>query len=638
MRCVPALESVGCSARSSLCGEAVVLNGKTALTVRVPGRYHLCSDAGSAALLNVLPLPRPAFDCNATFGPLCPVAGIGALSAADVGLATDARLRVFLYDLPREYHAGMYSDALPKKIRLGRWCDFARTPCVPPMEGLHKWTRFALSKKLGGGFQSKQTFNAYGAWYHKMQNAADVPLLAKLLALAMVPGVRTRDPREAHLFVVPFLGGFRAKNTPWDTGKLDRHAMELKRRGEAQGQAGPPLMTALVGELAHFRQPEMQRRHLFLLTLECTHCLRRPCRTCHTWHKVNGTSRLAPQLQATLGPGRDTYGRARGAEEVLNIVVPANVMDLPLHPQWYTPLCGPQRHRGRRRLPLWATARRPAWARPGGNASGTEGDWAYRAPARDGSCRSSVASERPLLLFYQGAHADNSFRGRVLRELRRVVYGADRRNESRRASRGESGGAASPSALATPASDRPAAPPCKCADRCNCAARPRCCVNEGAGLAFFHVGSHWAPQPPLDWSQTVAWMQRARFCLCPGGDTPYTKRFFLALLAGCVPVVFAFPSYPKARQRFNWWQPGGPANDDMYPFANRINYSELVLELPPAHLDGFVERLRAVPDNVVEWKQRRIEEVRHSLIYDTSGAQAADAFTMVLRELIEKLV
>eukprot|EP00966_Prymnesium_polylepis_P086750 2008016-Prymnesium_polylepis.1 len=38
-------------------------------------------------------------------------------------------------------------------------------------------------------------------------------------------------------------------------------------------------------------------------------------------------------------------------------------------------------------------------------------------------------------------------------------------------------------------------------------------------------------------------MRRSRFCLCPGGDTPYTKRFFLALLTGCVPVVFKFDAY-----------------------------------------------------------------------------------------------
>ena len=204
---------------------------------------------------------------------------------------------------------------------------------------------------------------------------------------------------------------------------------------------------------------------------------------------------------------------------------------------------------------------------------------------------------------------------------------------------------------------------CDCGERCDCAARPRCCVNEREGVAYFFVGSHWAPRLPLSWVSTVEHMQRSRFCLCPGGDTPYTKRFFLALLTGCVPVVFKFEAHAHlasvaaagaagrvtaaATRRTrtahvtyagssSWWKDGGPPNDAALPFSGRIPYHDLVVEIPSGQLKGFVNVLRRVPHHVVEEKQRRIEAVRHLLLYDPSGARE-DAFTMVIRDLIERL-
>lgn len=46
---------------------------------------------------------------------------------------------------------------------------------------------------------------------------------------------------------------------------------------------------------------------------------------------------------------------------------------------------------------------------------------------------------------------------------------------------------------------------------------------------------------------------------------------------------------------------------------------------------------RRVPHHVVEEKQRSMERVRHLLLYDPTGARE-DAFTMILRTLIEQLV
>ena len=173
-------------------------------------------------------------------------------------------------------------------------------------------------------------------------------------------------------------------------------------------------------------------------------------------------------------------------------------------------------------------------------------------------------------------------------------------------------------------------------------------------------------------------MQRSRFCVCPPGDVPYNKRYFTALLAGCVPVLFSFRGQLGER---NWWKPRtshspctlhcmsalcsllrvhcvgtvwalcgycvgcrwkprkGPGQRDIDPFHAQINHSELVVEVTverEADIRGFLDRLRAIPDAVVDAKQRAIERVRHRLLYDMSGSRE-DAFTCVLRQLVAML-
>ena len=55
-----------------------------------------------------------------------------------------------------------------------------------------------------------------------------------------------------------------------------------------------------------------------------------------------------------------------------------------------------------------------------------------------------------------------------------------------------------------------------------------------------------------------------------------------------------------------------------------------------ADIKGFIERLRAIPDRIIEAKQRAIERVRHLLIYDMSGSRE-DAFTSMMRQLVTLL-
>lgn len=86
----------------------------------------------------------------------------------------------------------------------------------------------------------------------------------------------------------------------------------------------------------------------------------------------------------------------------------------------------------------------------------------------------------------------------------------------------------------------------------------------------------------------------------------------------------------------SWWKPKGPSNEGINPFAAEIDHSELVVEYSHAQIRGFIERLRSVPPEVIEAKQRAIERVRHHLLYDPTGARP-DAFSMMLRELVQVL-
>mmetsp|Transcript_47277 Transcript_47277/g.106577 ORF Transcript_47277/g.106577 Transcript_47277/m.106577 type:complete len:217 (-) Transcript_47277:54-704(-) len=149
---------------------------------------------------------------------------------------------------------------------------------------------------------------------------------------------------------------------------------------------------------------------------------------------------------------------------------------------------------------------------------------------------------------------------------------------------------------------------CACGNKCDCSSKPNCCVNRRLGVAYFYSKSHWLPVTPLSFSETIVWMQRARFCLCPPGDVPYNKRYFTALLSGCVPVLFTFSN---TRGELNWWkQKRGPAGHlEQEPFWRHINHTELVIELDGQNgVAGFIEKLRRIPLAVVEEKQRRIEE------------------------------
>lgn len=506
---------------------------------------------------------QPAWPCQPHFGELCAYRDLGVLSRADVELAQSSGLRVHVYrTVPPSFHHGFFNASKPSEVRSGKVCDFMRAPCTPPDPPRNQ-----------PGYSTP-----LNEWLTGAKHCADVPLLAKLLALGALPGVHTDEPSLAHLFVVPFLGGFVERVSPAMTNTLDRE--------QRQGRG---IVDRLAEHLPHFSNATAAR-HLFLLTNSCGGCLRQPCHRCATW-QLSKAGSAGIELAATLGPSWpvDQIPGSRkppvGRRWLRQLVVPPNVMETEFFPPKYVPLCG-----------------------FGGSGRGND--------ASAGACRPNTA-EKELLAFYQGAHSFNGIRDAILRELSKMVFGSPPPQRPR----GDGGGGKRNSA-----------------DICDCGLRPSCCVNASTRVAFFHTKSHWRPVTPLGFAATVDWMQRSRFCICPPGDVPYNKRLFTALLSGCVPVLFSFRSQVKGER--NWWKPRkGPGQRDIDPFYEQIDYRKLVVEVvvdEEKDLVGFIERLREIPHAVVEEKQRAIERVRHLLLYDMSG-QREDAFSSMLRQLVGQL-
>lgn len=182
-------------------------------------------------------------------------------------------------------------------------------------------------------------------------------------------------------------------------------------------------------------------------------------------------------------------------------------MEAEFFPPLYTPLCKTSRHGGNGRGSRIGGGIGGDIGGGGGIGGRGIGGGGLGGSGSHVRCRPNSA-EREILLFYQGAHSFNGFRAQVLDEMDRLVFFAKRKDQQ----------------------------------PCDCHAQPSCCVNRTNGVAYFYSGSHWHPTTPLGFRATIEWMQRSRFCLCPPGDVPYNKRYFTALLAGCVPVLFSFQS------------------------------------------------------------------------------------------------
>ena len=327
-------------------------------------------------------------------------------------------------------------------------------------------------------------------WFTTMKNVPDAPLLTKLLALASVPGVGTIDPNEVDAKHIEQLALARALPA----------APALTLNPDPNPYQASVFVVPFLGGFVEHDAPAATRRldaepqsHNLMgrLLAQLPHMAAHPerhlfllthsCGQCHRKPCAHCAAWHRANHSAAVRLAATLGPRWHSERTPLTqLVVPPLFMHTEFHHRSYVPLC----------------AARGDTTPPAGAAG---------APL----CRANTA-RRQLLLFYQGAHvAGNDIRNEVLRELSIAAFGGGLDDNSASTS-------------------------------CSCAAEPSCCVNASSGVAFFHTRSHWHPQLPLSHSQTAHWMQRSTFCVCPGGDVTYNQRYFLALLAGCVPVIFGF--------------------------------------------------------------------------------------------------
>lgn len=124
------------------------------------------------------------------------------------------------------------------------------------------------------------------------------------------------------------------------------------------------------------------------------------------------------------------------------------------------------------------------------------------------------------------------------------------------------------------------------------------------------------------------------FCPILEGDLPYQKRFYDVILAGCLPVVVAFPSRGDNPHR-SWWRPNWLGYDITHPFPSYIDYSEFVVQLDT--IEDIVPTLSAlIQDKAkIQKMQRALGKAAPKLVYglDDDFDAPGDAFDGILREL-----
>ena len=103
-------------------------------------------------------------------------------------------------------------------------------------------------------------------------------------------------------------------------------------------------------------------------------------------------------------------------------------------------------------------------------------------------------------------------------------------------------------------------------------------------------------------------MDRSRFCIIPRGNTPWTRRFFDAIVRGCVPVVLSNPV--------------------AFPFEAFIDFTSLTIKLPEHWAPNLPAELRAVNESMLALLQRGVHRYRRAFTYD--GGHAFDLFLIEL--------
>ncbi|CAE7530009.1 GT13 [Symbiodinium natans] len=130
-------------------------------------------------------------------------------------------------------------------------------------------------------------------------------------------------------------------------------------------------------------------------------------------------------------------------------------------------------------------------------------------------------------------------------------------------------------------------------------------------------------------------MQQTIFCPMGPGDVPHRHKFYQAFLAGCIPVLFDFPSYFPGQR--SWWKEYGSPFLLSVPFPEDIPYNDIVVIIPCTEnytqsAINMLLKLRAMPVQDISRRQRLLRDYRHFLGYQWDGSRP-DAFTAIMQRI-----
>jgi len=114
--------------------------------------------------------------------------------------------------------------------------------------------------------------------------------------------------------------------------------------------------------------------------------------------------------------------------------------------------------------------------------------------------------------------------------------------------------------------------------------------------------------PDLLATADVNEMDHSKFCIIPRGNTPWTRRFFDAVVRGCVPAVLSDPV--------------------SFPFERLLDYTRMTIKLPEMWAERLAPELRAINDSAIQPLHTALQAYWPAFVYDKGVA-----FEMLLLEL-----
>ncbi|CAE7489705.1 cya, partial [Symbiodinium sp. CCMP2456] len=108
-----------------------------------------------------------------------------------------------------------------------------------------------------------------------------------------------------------------------------------------------------------------------------------------------------------------------------------------------------------------------------------------------------------------------------------------------------------------------------------------------------------------------------------------------AFLAGCIPVVFDFPSYMHGQR--SWWMEDGSPFQLSVPFPEDIPYEDIVVVIPGTEnytqsAINMLLKLRSMSAEDIARRQGLLQDYRHFLSFQWDGSRP-DAFTAIMQRI-----